>query len=330
MLRARRIDRTPKRASQATVRAALLVGVMAMLWLPAPPVASARATARAALAPYQLALRNAAVPASCRHAATHLDGYQKHWPNYTGDGELLVRKAIHGHLAGRSGWVTVVPYDCGAGGVGWPELVLLYGARARLIGSVDLGNIRGAQEHEQTRRLAFVDGKVRFLFDGYEGAGSMRSVHRGIIGWSSGHRTFRHQGPLIITNQADSGVGMITGPNQASYAVYPAPASLASFLQHRWSQDEAEAASYGCPEPTVSLLRYSHHGYALGLAGSCSGYEAAWAKVSGRWRQVVGWQDYPLCGRLSRRQRRALTVLAQSCWKGSTLVHLGHWPGSGL
>lgn len=318
--------------SRVSLLAVALIILTTLLWLPTAPVeASARPTGRAALAPYQLALRNAAVPASCRHAATHLDGYEKHWPNYRGDGSLEIRKAIHGHLAGRSGWVTVVPYVCNAGGVTWPELVLVYGAHARLIGSVDLGNVRRVQEHEITRRLAFADGKVRFLFDGYSGCCSMHSVHRGIIGWSSGHRTFRHQGPLVITNEDDSGVGVITGPNQASYAVNPAPADLGRFVQRQWSKAESSDPEAMCGySASVSLERYSHRGYAAGVVSACGGYAAIWAHVAGHWRQVLGYQDYPTCGSLTALQHRALRVLAERCWKGQKAVLLGHWPRSGM
>lgn len=306
----------------------LLVGVAAL----ALATSEGAGAQSRALAPYQQALRNAQVPGSCGHAAARLNGYSKTWPDNRGEGTLMVRKAIHGHLAGRSGWVTVVPYWCTAGGVSWPELILVYGAHARLIGSVDLLRIKGVQEHEMARRLAFVDGRVRFLFDGYEGCCFMHSVHRGAIGWAKGHRTFRHVGPLIIEN-TDQYAGTIDGPNQASWAVVPAPADLARFLQRRWAQEQQAAENAGCGYGAgVSLDRYSHKGFAMGDVGSCGGYQAVWAKVSGRWKEVLGYQESPTCASLTSIQRRAMTVLGQGCYRsGNTSpTKLGNWPRSGM
>ncbi|GAB2990995.1 hypothetical protein [Nocardioides montaniterrae] len=319
-----------KPASRSLAVLLALLVVLAAFAL-APASGAVRTPAQRTLAPYQQALRNAEIPASCGHPAAHLDGYQQDW-GMNGSARLRIGRAIHGHVTGHSGWVTAVPMDCNAGGVGLPQIVLLYGAHAHLLVWKDLSSVPAAQENEATRKLAFVDGKVRFLFDGYDGCCFMHSVHRGTLGIAAGHRTWRYAGPLIVTND-DTDRGTITGPNQGSWAFAPAPTDLRAFGDHVWNKEQAAATKYGCDNtPWVALERYSHHGFAMGDVGSCGGYLAIWAKVSGRWRQVLGMQDSPMCASLSRLQRRALTVLAQSCYRDTTSspVNLGTWPRSGM
>lgn len=281
-------------------------------------------------------LRNAPIPASCGHAATTLDGYSKDFGTYSGSATLLTRQARFGHLKKVKGKVAAVPMVCNAGGVGWPELILLYAAHKRLIGYVDLGKLSTAQEHEDVQSLRFHHGRIKVRWRGYEGAGSTFTTYRGTIGWKKGRRTWRHTGPLTIDYAKgrysyDFGPGIVTAGTDAKTWLSPAPKAFRSFIRHRWNK--LAAASGGCPyTPTINVDRYSHKGFASGGEGSCGGAAYVWGRVHGKWRALFGYQDGPYCQGLSKLNRRALHVLGLSCMDTKPPYHshlLGHWPKSG-
>ena len=64
----------------------------------------------------------------------------------------------------------------------------------------------------------------------------------------------------------------------------------------------------------VSVARYRTDGWATGVVGSCSGYVAIWGKADGRWREVWGGQEMPLCSDM--RQYDVPQDIYQECWDG--------------
>ena len=50
----------------------------------------------------------------------------------------------------------------------------------------------------------------------------------------------------------------------------------------------------------VTVERVRTDGYAIGGVNDCGGYEALWALVDGRWREIAGTQDMWDCGVLER------------------------------
>lgn len=61
-------------------------------------------------------------------------------------------------------------YGCTAGGVGWPEVIVLYSHRNRLIGFVKLGNHAHAK-HSQVNHWKVHGHTVKVKWVSYEGAG---------------------------------------------------------------------------------------------------------------------------------------------------------------
>lgn len=281
-------------------------------------------------------LRNAPIPASCGHAATTLDGYSKNFGTYSGFASLLTKKARFGHLKGVKGKVAAVPLVCSAGGVSWPEMVLLYRSHKRLIGYVDLRKLSTAQEHEDVQSLRFHQGKIHVRWRGYEGAGFTFTTYRGTIGWKKGHRTWWHSAPLTIDYakgrySSDLGAGVINSASDTSAWLYPAPKAFRSFIRHRWNK----LASYSDCQYTdakVTVNRFSHKGFASGSELYCGGAQFVWGRVHGKWRVLFGYQDGPYCQGMSKLNRRAMHVLGLSCMDTKAPFHthqLGHWPKSG-
>jgi len=317
----------PRSVNRLRVAAAALAASMVVL-LPAAPSQAAGITSIAQL-------RNAPIPASCRHQATTLDGYGKSF-GMNGDAQLVTGAARFGHLRGVAGSVAAVPLSCNAGGVGWPELVLLYGAGKHLLGYVDLAKLPTAQEHEDLVRLRFGKGRIQVRWQGYEGAGSTFTTYRGVIGWKKGHRTWSHTGPMTIDyakdrSSYDFGPGIVGSASDARVWLYPAPTAFRTFIRHRWQRVEATNPESICGfHGYVTVDRYSHKGFASGGEGGCGGVAFVWGRVHGTWRVVVGYQDLPSCTSLTKIQRRAFVALAQSCMtKSGGSRHLGHWPSSG-
>lgn len=278
-------------------------------------------------------LRNAPIPASCRHQATTLDGFSKDFGT-AGRARLLKRKAAFGHLDGVAGKIAAVPMVCDAGGVTWPEYVLLYGSGHRLLGHVDLGRIANAQEHEDVTAVRFAHGRVKVRWRGYDGAGFTASTYRGEIGWSQGHRTWSHNGPLTVNyaqgrTSYDEGPGIVTTSGGANVWLRPAPNAFRQFIQHRWRV--LTRAGSGCEAAQAVVVdRFSHMGFAAGAEGSCGGARYIWARVHGKWRALIGYQDGPYCYSMTHRVHNALVALGLSCYtKADHVRHFGHWPTSG-
>jgi hypothetical protein len=305
--------------------------------MPATAGTATAITARAPAARAGISLANAPIPATCEHPATTLDGSTKDF-GQDGFARLETAYARQGHLKGHRGAVAVVPLTCSAGGVTWPQHLLVYQkgpAGPTLVGSVHLSSKTARQEHEDVTAMRFRHRKLRVSWHGYDGAGFTVAPYRGTLGWSKKHLTWKHSGPLVIDYASDQtgtpNGAEVTGPHQARALLAPAPKSFTRFIRHRFNKlvaSAGECAQYA----DVSVQRYSHQGFAVGGEGACGGALYLWAHVGGRWKAILGWQDYPRCGSLTRLQRRGYVATGQACWSGKAQnpVTLGDWPRSGI
>jgi hypothetical protein len=289
-------------------------------------------------------LVNAPVPPSCRHPAGRLRGYQRDWGQNpegsdAGSTSLDTKLAVFGDVTGDGRSDAVVPMACNAGGVSWPEFLLVYGPGTRLEGWYDLADITNSQEHEDVDSLAFRNGGVDVAFRSYEGAAFTMSTYRGRLTATGGKVDFSYDGPLTVdydsgrsSSGGDSfGPGIVTGLHDASLWLRPAPTDFQDFIESEWSK--LEANNDGCPiSPTVLVSRYSHLGFASGDEGSCGGAAYLWYRTSQGWKVLMGYQDGPFCDDVAREPtlKAALTALGLSCYSQSGAVqHLGRWPASG-
>jgi hypothetical protein len=71
--------------------------------------------------------------------------------------------------------VLVAAFDCTAGGVGWPQVIVAYSPQGRLIDALYLGHF-GHQEHATVSGWRAVNHGVPLHWSSYEGAGF--HVHR--------------------------------------------------------------------------------------------------------------------------------------------------------
>lgn len=280
-------------------------------------------------------LKNAPIPASCRHSATTLDGFKKDFGPF-GFAELQTKQVATVSTRKRIGELTIVPLLCSAGGVAWPELLLAYDRAGRLVGSVNLAGIRGAQENEIVTKIRTVGQEVRVQFSGTDGCCFVETTHRGVLGWKHGKLSWRHPGPLTIDFMSGgvdqspiSSWGVVHDPSDANLWLKPAPRKFRVFIKHRWKHRAASVPS--CPVAAeVTVARYSHKGFAFGSESSCGGAGYIWGRMGGKWRAMAASQDYYGCGSASSVRRRAITILALTCvTKAGSLRTFGTWPRSG-
>lgn len=280
-------------------------------------------------------LRRLKVPASCGHPAEVIPGTKKDYGSYGGFATVLVEDAVFGDLTGDGRSDAVVPLLCSAGGVSWPEHLLVYGPGVRLLGSVEVGDAANPQEHADVSELRFDGDTVDVAFTTYEGAGFNVANYRGDLTWTGSRPVLDHGGgPLTVTYTGDSsglgiGSGVVTEPDAADLWLRPAPADFRAFVQRLWQENDDGPT---CPA-TVSVDRWSHLGFAAGGISTCGGYGAVWARGPGGWEEVLGYQDGPYCDALSDRARDALTALAIPCLDPNDVSEgelLGEeWPASG-
>ena len=282
-------------------------------------------------------LRNARIPASCTHPAARLNGFHRSFGRH-GSAQLLVKQAVTARLGGPSGSLTreaiVVPLDCNAGGVGWPQLVMVYGMQGRLLGWVDLGKVRQAQEHETVTEMTQAGAQLQVMYFGTDGCCFSRTTNRGVLGWRNGHVTWHSPSPLTVDfaaglkHRTPPGPGLVTKPSDAAVWLTPAPRPFRHFIKHRWVRLHNAAGS--CSSVVVSVSRYSHKGFASGAEVACGGAAYVWGRDHGRWRPILGFQDVTRCGEPGSLRRQAFTALAVQCLNAQgKVVRLGHWPQSG-
>ena len=285
-------------------------------------------------------LRKLMVPADCDHPSEVIAGTKKDY-GYSDDGPyagaviVRVEDAVFGDLTGDGRSDAVVPMWCTAGGVSWPERLLVYGLGVRLLGSVPVGDLDAPQEHADVQSLELSDSEVAVRFTSYEGAGSSAANYRGTLRWEDSEPIFDYgDGPLTVSYEGEPsgfgiGSGVVKESDDAETWLGPAPQDFRDFVQGEW---EDLGGDPGCPA-TVTVDRYSHLGFASGNLGSCGGYMALWAKDGGGWQEVFGYQEGPYCTRMSDRAQEAITALGIECLPSSEAVQgvlLGtEWPASG-
>jgi hypothetical protein len=288
-------------------------------------------------------LLNAPIPASCRHPATLLQGYKREWGNpagtYAGGADLDTKHVLFGDITGDGRSDAVAILNCSAGGVGWPQLLLVYGPGTHLLGSYDLANAAPGFEHVVVDRLASADSGIDARFSSYQGAGFNVATYQGRLTAAGGKVAFHKEGPLTIgygdgaPGTAGAGV-TVTDPPEIPSLLAPAPEDFQRFIRDELESISPPSAS--CPgSPSVWVQRYSHLGFASGASGDgCEGGGILWYRDPRGWHELSGkTQDAYHCADVAKddRLRRALTVLGLSCWDSQALRErqLGVWPGSG-
>ena len=285
-------------------------------------------------------LLNAPIPASCRHPATLLQGYRRQWGNpadssYAGGADLNTKQVLFGDVTGDGRSDAVAILDCGWIGVGWPELLLVYGPGTHLLGWYDLAKAAPGFEHVDVDGLTARDGGVDVRFRAYQGAGSDIATYRGRLTAPGGTVAFHTDGPLTISyGDGSTGFANITNSSDVSTRLAPAPKDFQRFIRNEW--ESIPAASASCPgSPTVWVQRYSHLGFASGGKGdACEGGVVLWYRDSRGWHQLAGpTQDALSCTDVDKNGllKRAVTALGLPCWdRQAPREHqLGTWPDSG-
>jgi hypothetical protein len=123
-------------------------------------------------------LSHAVVPAYCDMPRQRLHPYKTAPKYHPRQGAINLRHPgypIVTHLRQQHSDL-VASYDCTAGGVGWPQLVMAYSAKGRLLDALYLGHY-GHQEHADVTRWRAAGHSVRMHWISYEGAGFFRHRH---------------------------------------------------------------------------------------------------------------------------------------------------------
>lgn len=276
---------------------------------------------------------NVEIPASCGHDPVTLDGHSKDFGT-NGFAQLLVGKAKTGRVGPKRKKMTVVPMLCSAGGVSWPNLVLLYDKDQQLFGAVDLIGERDPQEHLDVQKIRIKKDEARLTLVGYDGCCFTKTLRKAGLSWDNDSFSWWATGALTIdfahrrSNTELGGPGIIESVEDAGIYLRPAPRAFKKFIERRWKRYDRQSL---CDDTTIYVDRYSHKGAALGAETGCGGARFVWARSKGRWRAVLGYQDGPYCYGLTKLQRRALKVLGQSCYDRHFKRHkLGNWPRSGM
>ncbi|WP_159440912.1 hypothetical protein [Jatrophihabitans endophyticus] len=140
-------------------------------------------------------LRTAQVPAYCRLPAQRLvAGHTT--KGHPGSGDIAVTGALVGRadFAGAGYQQILTVYGCNAGGVGWPQQLLLVGAGGTMLGHYELGKY-DRQEHSNLTSLTVAGHSADITWDSYEGAG-FYVVHHGA--------TVRYTGgTLVLDDEVD-------------------------------------------------------------------------------------------------------------------------------
>ena len=131
-------------------------------------------------------LKGAQVPADCRLPAQRLtNGHTT--KGSPGEGWINSDKKTIGYndFAGLGYKQALTEYGCTAGGVGWPDVLVLIGAGGALLASYDLGKHDG-QEHSAVSSVTPTGNAAEVTWTSYEGAGSYFVHHQARVSYASG------------------------------------------------------------------------------------------------------------------------------------------------
>lgn len=126
-------------------------------------------------------LGTAEVPADCNLPAQHLiNGATTQ--GSPGQGSISTDKSLvaFADFAGLGYRQALTEYGCNAGGVGWPEVLVLIGAQGQLLGSLDLATLSDA-EHSNVTAVSVAGRAAHLTWDSYEGAGFAIVHHAGDV-----------------------------------------------------------------------------------------------------------------------------------------------------
>lgn len=109
-----------------------------------------------------------------------------------GSGELATDGAkpwaAYADFAGLGYRQALVVYQCNAGGIGWPQVLVLAGAGGSLLGSFDLGSL-ASKDHATVSALAADGSEAKIAWSAYDGAGSAKQDFQGVVTVAGGTLT---------------------------------------------------------------------------------------------------------------------------------------------
>jgi pimeloyl-ACP methyl ester carboxylesterase len=146
-------------------------------------------------------LKTAEVPAYCDMPQQRLVGGKttKRNPDTSpyAQGSLLTDKAAYTDLANLGYKQALVPYLCGAGGVSWPQVLLLIGEGGTMLAAYELGDI-GQAEHADVSKLGIDGDHATAVWTSYEGAGFDIVDHTSTVVFRDGKLEFTEVVPDVF------------------------------------------------------------------------------------------------------------------------------------
>jgi hypothetical protein len=141
-------------------------------------------------------LLGAEIPATCEHAPGALvdgrlpglaatEGYAEIGTGLTGTGTSDGVPPAFTDVTGDGIDDAVAVLGCSAGGVSWPDVVLLYGPGTALLGAIDLYDVTPA-EHATIESLTVADVGVRAVWTTYDGCCADPVRWTALLRWDGG------------------------------------------------------------------------------------------------------------------------------------------------
>ncbi len=148
-------------------------------------------------------LRSAYVPADCRLPAQRL---RNNSTTRGGPGSgWLVNTVGYADFAGLGYKQALTAYECTAGGVSWPEDLVLIGAGGKLLASLNLGSFVKA-EHSDLTSVSTSGNTARITWDTYEGAGFYDVYQSATVSYASGHLVLSNHGVTYTPEAVTSAI----------------------------------------------------------------------------------------------------------------------------
>jgi hypothetical protein len=147
-------------------------------------------------------LLNAPIPASCQHPAGRLvNGDLPLAPNPNGpdpgfatvyfpETHRFIVQPVLSDVTGDGVADLTGVLMCSAGGVSWPELVLVYTTGIHLLGYVDLGTVT-PHEHDDVTAMSAAGHDIRLTWTSYEGCCMDKQIHTGLLHWTGSQFVMR-------------------------------------------------------------------------------------------------------------------------------------------